>query len=84
MIKKKDIRKLSKDQLIDQLVAMGEKKFRAKQVYEWLWKKGAHSFEEMTNLSKGFRNQLEEYFVINNIFIIESKYNCARLSNECC
>ena len=37
------------------------------QVYEWLWKKGAHTFEEMTNLSKETRALLENHFVINHI-----------------
>lgn len=57
-----DIRALSLDQLIAALEGMGEKKFRAKQVYEWLWKKGARSFEEMTNLSKDLRQRLENEF----------------------
>ena len=46
---------------------MGEPKFRAKQVYEWLWKKSARSFAEMTNLSKSLRQNLENHFVINAI-----------------
>lgn len=63
-IVKKDIRQLSKTQLTAQLVAMGEKKFRATQIYEWLWRKGAVSFAEMTNLSKRLRQQLEMYYHI--------------------
>jgi len=59
-----DIRTLSKEQLIVQLEQLGEKPFRAKQIYEWLWKKSAHSFEEMTNLSKELREQLNNHFVI--------------------
>lgn len=46
---------------------MGEKKFRAKQVHEWLWKKSARSFDEMTNLSKAFREKLKEHFAIRVI-----------------
>lgn len=49
------------------VLAMGEKKFRAKQVYEWLWKKGARSFSEMTNLSKPFREELEKHYAIHAI-----------------
>ena len=64
---KQDIRKLSKSELMDILVGMGEKKFRAKQVYEWLWQKSARTFEEMTNLSKNLRRVLSENFVINAI-----------------
>ena len=62
-----DIRKLSKPELEEALVGAGEKKFRGRQIYEWLWQKGAHSFEEMTNLSKGLRQILNEQFLINPI-----------------
>jgi 23S rRNA (adenine2503-C2)-methyltransferase len=64
---KQDIRKLSLEELISWFTKTGEKSFRAKQVYEWLWKKGAASFEEMTNLSKDLRWYLEEHFVINAV-----------------
>ncbi|KAA3623913.1 MAG: 23S rRNA (adenine(2503)-C(2))-methyltransferase RlmN, partial [Flavobacterium sp.] len=64
---KKDIRALSKEQLQEFFVEMGDKKFRGDQVYEWLWNKGIHSFEDMTNISKTTRAQLEEHFVINHI-----------------
>ncbi|HAT67371.1 MAG TPA: 23S rRNA (adenine(2503)-C(2))-methyltransferase RlmN, partial [Flavobacteriaceae bacterium] len=64
---KKDIRALSKEELRDFFVSKGDKAFRGNQVYEWLWNKGAHSFEDMTNISKETRAQLEENFVINHI-----------------
>ncbi len=66
-IEKKDIRSLSKDQIRDFFVSNNDKPFRGNQVYEWLWSKGAHSFEDMTNISKATRNILEENFVINHI-----------------
>ncbi|MFV7234524.1 23S rRNA (adenine(2503)-C(2))-methyltransferase RlmN [Flavobacterium sp. ZB4R12] len=66
-IDKKDIRALSKEQLRDFFVANNDKAFRGNQVYEWLWSKGAHSFEDMTNVSKGTRTMLEVNFVINHI-----------------
>jgi len=66
---KKDIRQLPLAELIEVFLAMGEKKFRAKQVYEWLWQKGVTSFEEMTNLSKDLRSKLTESFVINAITV---------------
>ncbi len=65
--KKKDIRALTKDQLQEFFVAQGDKSFRGSQVYEWLWNKSAHSFEDMTNISKATRQMLEENFVINHI-----------------
>ncbi|WP_196889662.1 23S rRNA (adenine(2503)-C(2))-methyltransferase RlmN [Aureivirga sp. CE67] len=65
--KKKDIRALTKEQLRDFFVENGDKAFRGNQVYEWLWSKSAHSFEDMTNVSKATRQMLEENFVINHI-----------------
>lgn len=59
---KKDIRKLSKEELTAAFAEMGEPKFRAAQVYEWLWQKSANSFDEMTNLSKPLREKLKEQF----------------------
>ena len=64
-----DIRQFSAPELIDLLTDMGEKKFRAKQVHEWLWKKSAHSFEEMTNLSKDLRERLKETFLLRPIVL---------------
>ncbi|MFV8363258.1 23S rRNA (adenine(2503)-C(2))-methyltransferase RlmN [Flavobacterium sp. ZT3P35] len=66
-IEKKDIRSLSKEQLRDFFIVNGDKSFRGNQVYEWLWSKGAHSFEDMTNVSKQTRVMLESNFVINHI-----------------
>ncbi|MEZ7494103.1 23S rRNA (adenine(2503)-C(2))-methyltransferase RlmN [Leeuwenhoekiella aequorea] len=64
---KKDIRALTRDQLREYFVTQGEKAFRGNQVYEWLWSKGAHSFDDMTNLSKETRTFLDTHFVINHI-----------------
>lgn len=66
-IEKKDIRALSKDQLRDFFVSNGQQAFRGNQVYEWLWGKGAHRFEDMTNVSKETRTFLENNFVINHV-----------------
>lgn len=64
-----DIRQQSLLDIEAFFAAQGEPRFRAKQVYEWLWKKGAFSFEEMTNLSKNLRQTLEEHFIIRPIAI---------------
>ena len=66
-VKKRDIRALSKEELRDFFVSIGDKAFRGTQVYEWLWSKGSHGFKEMTNLSKETRAHLDENFVINHI-----------------
>ncbi|WP_175402886.1 23S rRNA (adenine(2503)-C(2))-methyltransferase RlmN [Mangrovivirga cuniculi] len=69
VVKKKDIRSLKPDELKKVFVENGEKAFRAKQVHEWLWKKSARTFDEMTNLSKDLREWLKEQFVINPVTI---------------
>jgi 23S rRNA (adenine2503-C2)-methyltransferase len=66
-IEKRDIRALTKEQLRDFFVANGDKAFRGNQVYEWLWQKRAHTFDDMTNVSKETRTMLESNFVINHI-----------------
>lgn len=63
--KKKDIRALSLQELEAYFSSIGEKPFRAKQVYEWLWNKNAHSLSDMTNLSKSLREKLDDHFIIN-------------------
>ncbi|MFT6485509.1 MAG: 23S rRNA (adenine2503-C2)-methyltransferase, partial [Neolewinella sp.] len=57
-----DIRTLSLEELTSQLILTGEKKFRAQQVYQWLWEKGARSFDDMTNLSLELRDELKEVY----------------------
>lgn len=64
---KKDIRALSKEDLRNFFESIGDKAFRGNQVYEWLWSKGIHRFEDMTNISKETRTHLEENFAINHI-----------------
>jgi 23S rRNA (adenine2503-C2)-methyltransferase len=64
MSERKDIRKFDLVEMTAAMAEMGEPKFRAKQVYEWLWKKSAISFDEMTNLSKELRNKLQQDFLI--------------------
>lgn len=67
MDQKKDIRALTKEQLRNFFVENGDKAFRGNQVYEWLWSKSLHTFEDMTNISKQTREMLESNFVINHI-----------------
>ena len=71
MIKKQDIRALTKEQLREFFIKNNEQAFRGNQIYEWLWQKSTHSFDDMTNLSKETRAMLEEKFVINHIEVDE-------------
>lgn len=73
MAQKLDIRALSREDLEKFLSGKGEKTFRVKQVWEWLWKKSVRSFEEMTNLSKSLRELLETNFVIHPVTIAEKQ-----------
>ena len=68
---KKDIRSLSYEELKQEIEGFGEKAFRAKQIYEWLHVKLVDRFDEMTNLSKALREQLETHFVIPQIKMVE-------------
>jgi 23S rRNA (adenine2503-C2)-methyltransferase len=70
---KKDIRALSLEELKAFFVEIGEKPFRAKQVYEWLWQKSATSFDQMTNLSVQTRDLLENHFQIRAVQIAEAQ-----------
>src|SRR6476660_773694 len=60
----KNIRQLNLTELEEFFATIGEKKFRAKQVWEWLWQKHAHSFADMTNLSKELRQELGNHFTL--------------------
>ena len=60
MKNKMDIKSLNMEELTAFVVGLGEKKFRGKQLYEWLHVRQAASFDEMTNLSKEFRERLKE------------------------
>jgi len=73
MENKKNIRALSKAELKKEFTELGEKSFRATQVYEWLWQKNAASFEEMTNLSVKLRDQLKDKFFIDHITLDEQQ-----------
>ena len=68
---KKDIRAYGSDRLKEEMEALGEKPFRAKQVYEWLHVKLADDFDEMTNLSKALREKLKEEYVILPVKMLE-------------
>ncbi len=76
MLKKgNNIRDLSQDELVQYFESLGEKKFRATQVYEWLWQKHAHSFADMTNLSKDLRQKLGENFTLPALAIDATQYS---------
>ena len=62
-----NIRHFNLAELEEYFEELGEKKFRAKQVYEWIWQKHAMSFADMTNLSKDLRQKLGENFTLPSL-----------------
>ncbi len=64
-----DILSLTKAELTGRIVEMGEKKFRAEQVYDWLHVKRVKEFSQMSNISTAFRTKLDENFYINSLKI---------------
>ncbi len=70
-----NIRHLSLAGLETYFEKLGEKKFRARQVYEWIWQKQAMSFADMTNLSKDLRQQLGEQFTLPALSIDATQYS---------
>ncbi|MCB7302785.1 23S rRNA (adenine(2503)-C(2))-methyltransferase RlmN [Bariatricus massiliensis] len=67
MTEKKDICSYTFEELQEEMKALGEKAFRAKQIYEWLHVKLVDTFDEMTNLSKALRERLEENYEIRKV-----------------
>ncbi len=72
---KKNIRHLSQDEVEQYFEHAGEKKFRAQQVWEWLWQKQAHSFDAMTNLGKELRSRLAETFSLPALTVDATQYS---------
>ena len=71
----KNIRHLSLHELEEYFESIGEKKFRVKQTWEWLWQKNAMSFGDMTNLSKELRQKLGENFTLPALSIHTTQYS---------
>ncbi len=68
---KSNIKSFTLDELKNEMIALGEKGFRAEQIFKWLHQENVQSFEEMTNISKEFREVLNEKYTINNFKIIK-------------
>ncbi|MDE7362870.1 MAG: 23S rRNA (adenine(2503)-C(2))-methyltransferase RlmN [Oscillospiraceae bacterium] len=68
-MEKIDILSLDKDELTSEVCAMGEKAFRAKQIYEWLHVKKVTEFSQMSNLSAQFREELSRKFCLKSLNI---------------
>ncbi|MBZ0178675.1 MAG: 23S rRNA (adenine(2503)-C(2))-methyltransferase RlmN [Melioribacteraceae bacterium] len=74
--KKKILKGLSLEELQETLTEIGEKKFRASQIFNWMYNKHVTSFEQMSNLSKDFRQKLNDNFsllTLTNVTVNQSK-----------
>ncbi len=66
----KDLRNLTKEQLMELAIKLGDKAFRGKQLYEWITK-GVSSFDEMTNMPTSFKQKLADSSYLDNYKILE-------------
>jgi len=76
-MEKLTLSKLSKEELIDFIVQSGEKKFRAEQIFSWIWAKNASNFDMMTDVKKEFREFLNE-----NCQILDCKIKTRQISKD--
>ncbi|MCI6880924.1 MAG: 23S rRNA (adenine(2503)-C(2))-methyltransferase RlmN [Clostridiaceae bacterium] len=65
-----DIKSLTLSELTQEMESIGEKKFRAAQIYSWLHERLVDDFDEMTNLSKGLREKLKENYELPNLTLV--------------
>ncbi|NNC83483.1 MAG: 23S rRNA (adenine(2503)-C(2))-methyltransferase RlmN [Flavobacteriales bacterium] len=70
---KTDIRSLDKEEVRAFFADLGEPRYRADQVHQWLWQKSAKDFDAMTNLSKELREKLTEHFIIKELSIDQTQ-----------
>ena len=72
-MEKQDIKSLTLEELTEAIRQMGDKPFRAKQIYQWLHQKLVTDFDEMSNLSKPLREKLKEQFVLTALYPVDVK-----------
>ena len=68
---KKNIKDFNLEELKEEFVNIGEKPFRAEQVFKWIWQANVTDFESMTNLSKELREKLNNIYEIKNFEILQ-------------
>lgn len=70
---KRDLKSMNFEQVKAVMEELGEKAFRAKQIYEWMHTKLVDSFDEMTNLSKALRDKLSENFELTSLRVVDKR-----------
>ena len=69
----KELIGLSKDELLEEIALIGEKPFRAKQLWQWIYFRGETDFDKMSNLSKSLREKLKENYTITRPKIVDEQ-----------
>ena len=76
-MEKTTLSKFSKEELTDFIIKNNEKKFRAEQIFSWIWAKNASSFDQMTDVKKEFRE-----FLNQNCQILDCKIKLRQISKD--
>ena len=66
-----DIKSMPLPELTEAVVSLGEPKFRAKQLYEWMHKKMAGSYDEMTNIPKSLKEKLSNAYSFTSLQVVD-------------
>ena len=77
MTQKTDVKSLTLSELKKELESRGEKAFRARQMYEWMHVKLVRNFDEMTNLSKNFREKCKEWYSYTALTPVKIQESCS-------
>lgn len=72
-MEKIDIKSLNFDELKEEIISIGDKAFRAKQIYDWLHVKLVDDIDEMTNLSKDLREKLKENYELISLKVVDER-----------
>ena len=72
-IKMKNIKNYNLEELKQELISLGEKPFRAEQIFNWLYKEKVKEFDEMTNLSLELREKLKQNYTMCNFNILKKQ-----------
>lgn len=73
MVEKIELTNLSKEELTAEILKIGEKSFRAKQLWQWIYYRGVTDFEQMSNLSLALREKLAERYTITRPKIVDEQ-----------
>ena len=82
VVAKQNIRNIKAEELKSLFIEWNEKTFRVQQTLDWIWKKGARSFDEMTNLSVTLREKLKGTFDFPSLQVDTTQKSSKRLGRD--